>query len=198
VRHAASPILNKQTPIERRLPLTEIPIQENREDRYGKTERKNLTLTAETIEAVQAYADRHGLYFSVAIEALALMGLEHTTAESLPRLVANLLERAFNRQFNRFAKLLSYAAISAEETNAKADFLILQLFRREAHMDPEHFIDTMVVSTDPNKQPDAQVRVVKASLCAEIHQDAVARLRKPLREIVSLLNLEVADGAHNV
>lgn len=126
--------------------MTEIPIQENREDRYGKTERKNLTLTAEAVEAVQAYADRHGLYFSVAIESLALMGLGQATADALPRLVANLLERAFNRQFNRFAKLLSYAALSAEEASAKTDFLILQLFRREAQRDPDNFIAVMVAA----------------------------------------------------
>lgn len=177
--------------------MTEIPIQENREDRYGKTERKNLTLTAEAVEAVQAYADRHGLYFSVAIESLALMGLGHSTADALPRLVANLLERAFNRQFNRFAKLLSYAAISAEEANAKTDFLILQLFRREAQRDPDNFTEVMGVSTDPHKQPDAQVRLVKENLCADIHQDAVAHLRQPLREVVSRLTLEVADAADN-
>ena len=123
--------------------MTEIQIQENREDRYGKTERKNLTLTNEMVEAVQAYADRHGLYFSVAIETLALMGLGHTAAESFPRLVANLLERIFNRQFNRFAKLLSYTAISAQEANEKVDFLILQLFRREAQQNPDNFINAM-------------------------------------------------------
>lgn len=177
--------------------MTQIPIQENRDERYGKTERKNLTLTAEAVEAVQAYADRHGLYFSVAIESLALMGLGHTTAEALPRLVANLLERAFNRQFNRFAKLLAYAALSAEEANAKTDFLILQLFRREAARDPDGFTDTMGVSTDPHKQPDARVRLVKENLCAEIHQDAVAHLRRPLREIVALLAQEVTDAAGN-
>jgi len=110
--------------------LTDNLIQENRADRYGKTERKNLTLTIETIEVVQAYADRHGLYFSVAIETLALMGLGHTTAESLPRLVASLLERALNRQFNRFAKLLSYAVIAAEKINYKTDVLLLQTICR--------------------------------------------------------------------
>lgn len=177
--------------------MTEIPIQENREDRYGKTERKNLTLTAAAVEAVQAYADRHGLYFSVAIESLALMGLGQATADALPRLIANLLERAFNRQFNRFAKLLSYAALSAEEASAKTDFLILQLFRREAQQDPDNFTDIMGVSTDPHKQPDAQVRLIKENLCAEIHQEAIARLRKPLRETVSLLNLEASDAADN-
>jgi len=178
--------------------LTEIQIQENREDRYGKTERKNLTLTNEMVEAVQAYADRHGLYFSVAIETLALMGLGHTAAESFPRLVANLLERIFNRQFNRFAKLLSYTAISAQEANEKVDFLILQLFRHEAQQNPDNFINTMGVSTDPDKQPDAQVRLFKDDLCADIHQDAVAHLRRPLLEIIELLKLDVAEVSDNL
>lgn len=178
--------------------MTEITIQENREDRYGKTERKNLTLTSEAVEAVQAYADRHGLYFSVAIESLALMGLGHASAESLPRLVGNLLERLFNRQFNRFAKLISYAAISAEEANEKANFLILQLFRREARRDPDNFLSTMYLSTDPNSQPDVQVRQATKGLSDGIHEDAVAHLRKPLRDIIELLKVEVADEPENV
>ena len=137
-------------------------IQENREDRYGKTERKHVSLMTETIEAVQAYADRHGLYFSVAVESLVLMGLQQAPAETLPRLVNNLLERALNRQFNRFAKLIAYAAIAAEEVNYKTDVLLLQTIWREARLDPERFHVNMAVSLDPNRQPDARARVAQA------------------------------------
>lgn len=166
----------------RRLPLTDIPILENREDRYGKTERKHLTLTTEAVAAVQAYADQHGLYFSVAVETLALMGLGQTTAETLPRLVTNLLERAFNRQFNRFAKLISLAAIAAEEANYKADVLLLQTIWREARLNPDNFLAQMQVSADPQKQPDALARQVRDELSAAAHDAAVTRLKKPLGE----------------
>lgn len=76
---------------------------QGRDDRYGKTIRKNLTLTQEAIEAIEAYAERHNLYFSVAVETLAMMSLGRETAETLPRLTANLLERLMLWQFNRFA-----------------------------------------------------------------------------------------------
>jgi len=173
--------------------LTDITIQENREDRYGKTERKNLTLTSEVIEAVQAYADRHDLYFSVAIETLTLMGLGNTTAESFPRLVANLLERTFKRQFNRFAKLISTAAISAEEINYKTDVLLLQTIRREAEMDADTFMAKMQVSTDPQDQPDYQVRQIRDDICEDAHDAAVTHLKSQLPHIDALWQEEADD-----
>lgn len=173
--------------------MTDTPWHESRQDRYGKTEKKTLTLTHEAIDTVQAYADRHGLYFSVAIESLALMGLGQTTAETLPRLITNLLERVLNRQFNRFAKLLSRAAIAAEETNYKADVLLLQTIWREARLDPDHFIENMQVSAAPQDQPDALARQIRDEICAGAHDEALTRLKKPLGENDILLPKGVAD-----
>ena len=181
-------------PNQRRFLLTDISIHESREDRYGKTERKHVTLTAEAVESVQAYADRHGLYFSVAVETLALMGLGNSTAETLPRLVANLLERAINWQFNRFAKLLSLAVISAEEANYKADVLLLQTIWREARLDPDNFLENMQVSADPNDRPDVLARQVRDELSADVHEAAVARLKKPLSGNGTLWKMGVADA----
>ena len=132
-----------------------------RQERYGKTEDKHLTLTHETITAVQAYAKEHGLYFSVAMETLALMGLGNTTAESLPRLISNLLERTITWQFNRFAKLLTLSVLTAEELNYKTDALLLQTIWREARQDPDNFADNLLVSTDPHAQPDACARQMR-------------------------------------
>ena len=106
--------------------MTDNPYPTDRDERYGRTERKHVTLTREAIEAIEGWADRQGLYFSVAVETLAMMGLGRQSAETLPRLVSNLLERALNRHFNRFAKLIAYAAIAAEETSRKTDVLLLQ------------------------------------------------------------------------
>ncbi len=169
------------------------PVQENREDRYGKTERKHVSLLTETVEAVQAYADRHGLYFSVAVESLVLLGLQQAPAETLPRLVANLLERALNRQFNRFAKLIAYAAISAEEVNYKTDVLLLQTIWREARLDPTNFIEKMQVSTDPQVQPDYEVRQIRDGICEDAHETAVSRLKKPMSHIGALWQVEADD-----
>ena len=165
-------------------------MQENREERYGKTERKHVSLMAETVEVVQEYADRHGLYFSVAVESLVLLGLKQAPAETLPRLVANMLERALNRQFNRFAKLIAYAAISAEEVNYKTDVLLLQTIWREAQLDPANFIEKMQVSTDPQDQPDRRVRQIRDGICDDAHDEAVSRLKKPMNNIGALWQVE--------
>lgn len=165
------------------------------QERYGKTEKKTLTLTHDAIDAIQAYADQHALYFSVAIESLALMGLGQTTAETLPRLVATLLERALNRQFNRFAKLLSLTAIAAEEINYKVEVLLLQTIWAAAQLDPDNFVEQMLVSTDPADQPAALARQTRDDICADAHEEAVARLKKPLGESGTLWEQEATGAA---
>jgi hypothetical protein len=175
--------------------VIDIPVQESRGDRYGKTERKHVTLTAEALEAVHAYADRHKLYFSVAVETLALMGLGNQSAEAFPRLVANMVERVFNKQFNRFAKLLTYAAIAAEEANYKSDLLLLQTIWREARLDPDNFVTNMQVSTDPHALPDAPARQIRDEISADAHEYAIARLQRPLSELIAILTQEVANAA---
>lgn len=168
-------------------------MQENREERYGKTERKHVSLLTETVEGVQEYADRHGLYFSVAVESLVLIGLGSTTAETLPRLVTSMLERALNQQFNRFAKLIATGAISAEEINHKADVLLLQMIRREAQIHPDTFIEEMQVSTDPYDLLDCRVRQIRDDICEDAHAAAVAHLKKPMSHIGPLWQVEADD-----
>jgi len=167
-------------------------IQEKREARYGKTGRKHITLTSGAIDEIQAYADRHKLYFSVAIESLALMGLGHDKAESLPRLVANLLERVITQQFNRFATLLSKIMISAEETNHKTSVLLLQLIWDEARQDPKNFADNLFVSKNLADQPDGQVRQLRDNICNNAHAQAVAYLKKTMKGNRSLWEVDDA------
>lgn len=174
--------------------MTQPPIYESRQERYGKTEKKTITLTTEAIEAIQAYAGEHELYFSVAIESLASMSLGHTTAESLPRLVTNLLERALNRQFNRFAKLLSWTVITVGEINYKADVLLLQTIWREARLDEENFLSNLQVSTDPHEQPAALARQVRDGIRRDAREEALARLQQKLTALDGLDSLE-AQGA---
>lgn len=176
--------------------MTDIPLHESRQERYGKTVKKTVTLTTEAIDTIQEYADRHNLYFSAAIESLALMGLGQVTAETLPRLIANVLERIFNRQFNRFAKMTARAAISAEEANQKADILVLQTFWREARSDPAGFENNLLISLEPHDRPDAQVRRMRDELSAEAHLSAVTLLKKPLAELSELL-LPDEEASHD-
>lgn len=173
--------------------MTDKVISADREERYGKTARKHVSLTAVAVDSIQAYADRHGLYFSVAVESLVMLGLQQAPAETLPRLVNNLLEKALNRQFNRFAKLIAYAAISAEEVNYKVDVLLLQTIWREARADAAEFVENMQVSTDPDVQPDYTARQIRDKLCADAHETAVAHLKKPMTQISALWQVEDAD-----
>lgn len=167
---------------------------ETRSERYGRTQKKTLTLTQEAIEAIESWAEAHDLYFSVAIESLAMMGLGRQSAETLPRLVANLLERTLNRQFNRFAKLLSLAAIAAEEANWKADALLLQHIWREARQDPDGFTGNLAVSMDPADRPAARSRQLRDQLRKEAHEDAVQRLKQPLAANEALLEREEEEA----
>jgi hypothetical protein len=171
------------------------PVYESRQERYGKTEKKTLTLTTEAMDAIQAYADRHGIYFSVAIESLALMGLGRTTAETLPRLVTNRLEQVVRQQFNRLARLLSAMAIVAGEVNHKADVLLLQTIWREARLDPANFTTNMQVSIDPQEQPAALARQIRDEICSLAHEKALERLKKPLGENDKLWQAEPVDEA---
>jgi hypothetical protein len=160
--------------------------QEGREARYGKTGRKHISLTLEAMDEIQAYADRHKLFFSVALESLALIGLGNDKAESLPRMITNLLERVITKQFNRFATILSKIIISAEETNYKTSVLLLQLVRDAAQKDPEHFADNLFVSKNPAIQPDAQIRQMRDTVCNNAHETAVTYLKKSMKGIPSL------------
>ena len=179
--------------------VTEIQIDTTRKNRYGVTRRTHVSITQLAHDQIQTWADEKGVNFSVAIESLALIGLGQETAETLPLLVTNMLERILARQFNRFAKLISLAAIAAEEANWKADTMLLQLIRREALADPEKFIQNMVVSTDPKDSVAAQIRRMREEMKAIARDTAVKRLKKPLQDVEILLcqdenGEEVGDG----
>jgi hypothetical protein len=104
-----------------------------------------------------------------------------------------MLERALNQQFNRFAKLIATAAISAEEINHKADVLLLQMIRREAQIHPDTFIEEMQVSTDPYDLLDCRVRQIRDDICEDAHAAAVAHLKKPMSHIGPLWQVEADD-----
>ena len=173
--------------------MTTLPTHEDRQARYGRTEKKTLSLTTEAIEAIQAYADTHNLYFSVAVESLSLMGLKGEMAEVYPRYLSSVLERALARQFGRFAKMLSLAVLSAEEANYKADVLLLQMIGHAERLDPEHFMEKLHFSMEPDVQPDAQVRQLRDVIIDDAREWAVARMKQPLAETVALWKVEESN-----
>ena len=173
--------------------MTTLPTHEDRQARYGRTEKKTLSLTTEAIEAIQAYADTHNLYFSVAVESLSLMGLGKEVADSYPRALSNMVERTLTYQFGRFAKMLSLAVLSAEEANYKADVLLLQMIGHAERLDPEHFMEKLYFSMEPDAQPDAQVRQLRDVIIDDAREWAVARMKRPLAETVALWKVEESN-----
>lgn len=168
-------------------------VDATRQERYGVTRRKNITITESGHRQIEKWAEENGAYFSVAIETLALIGLGVEDAALLPRLVENTVERVFQRQFHRLAKLLAVTAIAATESNLKMDALLLQLIRREAEADPDRFVHNMTVSSDPAERRDARIRQMRDEMKAMTHAQAVARLKPSLEDV--LLLLDWAEGA---
>ncbi|MCA9945296.1 MAG: hypothetical protein H6656_00055 [Ardenticatenaceae bacterium] len=152
----------------------------SRKDRYGVTRRTHISVTHLAYDQIQAWADQQGISFSAAIESLALMGLGQETAELLPLLIRGLLERLLAQQFNRFAKLLSLAALSAEEANSKIDTLVLNLIRQEAAADPARFVSNMSVSSDPQNQTAVQIRQLREEIKRNAQSAALKRLKRKL------------------
>lgn len=165
-------------------------VDATRQERYGVTRRKNITITASAHRQIEEWAEANGAYFSVAIETLALVGLGVEDAALLPRLVENTVERVFQRQFHRLGKLLAATAIAAIETNLKIDALLLQVIRREAAADPERFVQNMTVSSDPAARLDARIRQMRDDMRAMTHAQAVAQLKPSLENVLLLLNWE--------
>jgi hypothetical protein len=128
------------------------------------------------------------LYFSVAIETLALMSLGIDEPTRLPRLVENTVERVFRQQFHRLAKLLAATAITAADSNLKVDAMLLQLIRREAQADPKGFVQNMTVSSNSANSLDANIREMRDEMKEMTHAQAVAGLKASLKNVLHLLD----------
>jgi hypothetical protein len=170
-------------------------IDTTREARYGVTRKKHITVTLEGHDRIEAWAEGQGLSFSAAIEALALLGMDTDAATAFSILATGLLERIIGQQFNRFAKLLSQAAIASEATSWKADALLLNLIRREALADPEHFVRNMAVSTDPEDLLAARIRQMRDEMKRMAHEAAVSHLQKRIDEVEMLMRLKDEEAA---
>lgn len=151
---------------------------ETREERYGKTIRKHISLTPESVRAVETYARQQEISFSAALESLALLGLGNRSAETLPRLLSELLDKTLNRYLGRCNRLSTQAVMAAEEANTKADFLVLQTLWREARQDPTGFEEKLGVSLNPADQPDGRVRQLQQQVKELAQAAAVERLRQ--------------------
>jgi hypothetical protein len=148
------------------------------EDRYGKTSRKHVTLTNDAIEMIEMYASFHDVTFSVAVETLAVLGLNGEASRSLSRVLAGMVDSILSRYLEHQATLSAQAVQAVEEANTKIDFLVLQTFWREARQNPERFEEEMGVSTSDNDQPDRRVRELQHHIKELAQAAGVERLRR--------------------
>lgn len=175
--------------------MTDNQLPTSRKARYGLTRRTHVSITHLAYDQIQAWADEQGISFSAAIESLALMGLGQETAELLPLLIGGLMERLLARQFNRFAKLLSLAVLSAEEANVKVDTLLLNLIRQEAAADPARFVTNMIVSSDPRDLTAVQIRKLRDDMKRKAQAASLKRLKRKLPPEETLITqTETAEG----
>ncbi|MCC6604536.1 MAG: hypothetical protein IT327_15105 [Anaerolineae bacterium] len=165
-----------------------------REARYGVTRKKHITITLDGHNQIARWAADQGLNFSSAIESLALIGMGTEEAVTLPALTSSLLERIVHRQFNRFAHLLSQATIAAESANWKADYLLLQLIRREAKADPTRFVQNMAVSTDPQDPVASRIRKMRDEIAAAAQMAAIQLHTKRIQDLPVLTETFNEEG----
>jgi len=91
--------------------------QLSRAARYGKTSRKHVTLTNEAIEVIEVYASCHNMTFRVAIETLAVLGMNGEATQSLSRVLAGMVDSIPSRYLERQANLSAQAAPRPDSGN---------------------------------------------------------------------------------
>lgn len=149
------------------------------------TERKQIRLTADSRQKVEAWAEANNVSFSAAIESLALIGLQDDLATSLTPLILSIVSRTVNQGMNRFAKLCAFAAIEAGTASQLSSALLLQAIREQAAANPAGFEAQMRVARDGDPVA-GRVRQMHSRLADKARLDTVQRLRKPLAELDAL------------
>ncbi|HET8630119.1 MAG TPA: hypothetical protein VFL91_22075 [Thermomicrobiales bacterium] len=74
---------------------------------------KNVKLAAETIAAVQAWADGQGTTFSAALDTLVRIGLGEAPATAVAPALVGAVRREVQRQGHRLASLMAACAVDA-------------------------------------------------------------------------------------
>ena len=159
----------------------------NAQERSGYTRKKTITLTDDGREQIQAFAEAHQMTFSAAIETLALVGLEADLTTLLVPLINNSVSKGMQRQFNRMAKLGVLAAAEAAMAHELTTMLLLQQIRQEAASHPQDFEDVMQVGQGDRTTQDGRIRAVYQAMRTVARERQRALLKKPLRELVTLL-----------
>jgi hypothetical protein len=165
--------------------------------RYGNTRKKNLTLTNEGHDQIETYAKAHGLSFSAAMEALALIGMEADITSLLIPLINTSVEKGFQRHFNRIAKLSLIAAAESAMAHDMATIMLLQVIRHEAYEDPKDFEELLQVAHDSEETLDGRIRAFYLKMRTISRNRQRRLLKQPLREMMARLDGEELDIAED-
>ena len=165
----------------------------NTQTRYGRTNKKMISLTDEGRAQIQQFADTHGMSFSATIETLALIGMKADLANLLVPLLREVVNKAIQRNFNRMAKLSLIGAAEAAMAHDLAALLLMQSIRREAYAYPDDFETRMLVSYEPEDLLDARIRQMygEARQVARTRQQRV--LKTSLADLVERLSKSVDE-----
>ena len=165
----------------------------NLQERSGSTRKKTITLTDAGREQIQTFAKKHQMTFSAAIETLALIGMEADLTALLIPLIQSSIEKGMQRQFNRMAKLGVLAAAEAAMAHELTTMLLLQQIRQEAASHPQDFEDVMQVGQGDRTTQDGRIRAVYRDMRTVARERQRALLKKPLRELVTLLQEKTGE-----
>ena len=91
------------------------------------TARKQIWLSDEGRQAIQAWADTNHVSFSAAIETLARLGLGQAPEEALAPALVSTLRREIQQQFHRYASLLAALALESGVTTRLAGAALVAL-----------------------------------------------------------------------
>ena len=157
---------------------------------------KNCTFSETTIAYIEQYAKRHDMYFSHAIEALALMSLRETRMLGITQVLQTVIQQEIRRQYNRIAKLCAYTAIQAGTAKEAAQALYWWMILQE--------LEIYTADLKPGDVPTVKGLAAQFGLAADdigseaamglfksrignFRYRAVKALRKPSSELADLL-----------
>ena len=159
----------------------------NNRSRYGKTQRKTVTLTKKGHGQIQAFAQAHEMSFSASLETLALIGMKADLTTLLFPLLQEVVDKALQRNFNRLAKLSLLAAAESAMAHDLSTMLLLQIVRQEAVRHPQDFENWLGVSYSPDDSLDARIRAIYDEMRQMARKRQQRVLKQPLHDILSQL-----------
>ena len=166
----------------------------NAHSRYGKTQRKTVTLTKKGHGQIHAFAQSHQMTFSAAIETLALIGMKADLTILLVPLLQDVVDKTLQRNFNRLAKLSLLAAAEAAMAHDLSTMLLLQVVRSEAVKHPQDFENRLGVSYAPDDTLDARIRAIYEEMRGLARKRQQRVLKRPLQDIITRLQDTPSDA----